>query len=145
MKRLGISIYSQHGTLNDIKEYMELAYANGFDRIFTCLMSLKNDEQREKLQQLNQFAHTLGFEIFADVAPAVLEEIGLTFREISQLKKSYYLDGLRLDMGFSGQEEAFMSLDASNMKIELNCSNGTKYVENVLSYKPNFCTVMQMP
>ena len=56
MKRLGISIYSQHGTLNDIKEYMELAYANGFDRIFTCLMSLKNDEQREKLQQLNQFA-----------------------------------------------------------------------------------------
>ncbi|MGN7401663.1 DUF871 domain-containing protein [Cytobacillus praedii] len=137
MKRLGISIYSQHGTLNEIKEYMELAHANGFDRIFTCLMSLKNDEQREKLQQLNQFAHTLGFEIFADVAPAVLEEIGLTFREISQLKKSYYLDGLRLDMGFSGQEEAFMSLDASNMKIELNCSNGTKYVENVLSYKPN--------
>lgn len=40
-------------------------------------------------------------------------------------------------MGFSGQEEAFMSLDASNMKIELNISNGTKYVENILSYQPN--------
>lgn len=137
MRRLGISIYSQHGTLNDIKDYIKLAHANGFDRIFTCLMSLKNDEEREKLQQLNQFAHTLGFEIYADVAPAVLEELGISFREISQLKESYHLDGLRLDMGFSGQEEAFMSLDGSNMKIELNISNGTKYVENVLSYKPN--------
>ncbi|WP_102273150.1 DUF871 domain-containing protein [Cytobacillus massiliigabonensis] len=137
MRRLGISIYSQHGTLKDIQDYIELAHANGFDRIFTCLMSLKNDEEREKLQQLNQFAHALGFEIFADVAPAVLKELGLTFREISQLKESYHLDGLRLDMGFSGQEEAFMSLDASNMKIELNISNGTKYVDNVLSYKPN--------
>lgn len=44
---------------------------------------------------------------------------------------------LRLDMGFSGQEEALMSLDASNLKIELNISNGTKYVDNILSYQPN--------
>jgi uncharacterized protein len=137
MRRLGISVYPQHGTLKEMKDYIKLAHDNGFSRIFTCLMSLKNDEERVKLQRLNQFAHELGYEIYADVAPAVLEELGLTFREISQLKESYHLDGLRLDMGFSGQEEAFMSLDASNMKIELNISNGTKYVENILSYKPN--------
>lgn len=40
-------------------------------------------------------------------------------------------------MGFSGQEEAFMSLDTSNLKIELNMSNGTKYADNILSYQPN--------
>ena len=40
-------------------------------------------------------------------------------------------------MGFSGREEALMSLDASNLKIELNISNGTKYVDNILSYQPN--------
>ncbi|WP_249662576.1 MupG family TIM beta-alpha barrel fold protein, partial [Lysinibacillus fusiformis] len=32
---------------------------------------------------------------------------------------------------------ALMSLDASNLKIELNISNGTKYVDNIVSYQPN--------
>lgn len=137
MRRLGISIYPQHSTLEEMQNYIQLAHDNGFDRIFTCLMSMKNGVEREKLQQINQFAQQLGFDISADIAPQVLEDLGLTYRDIAYFKKHYHLDALRLDMGFSGQEEAFMSLDASNMKIELNISNGTKYVENILSYMPN--------
>ncbi|WP_144510415.1 DUF871 domain-containing protein [Bacillus sp. FJAT-22090] len=137
MRRLGISIYPQHSTLEEMQKYIQLAHENGFNRIFTCLMSITNHEEREKLQQINQFAQKLGFEISADIAPQVFEELGLTYRDIASLKEHYYLDALRLDMGFSGQEEAFMSLDASNLKVELNISNGTKYVENILSYKPN--------
>ena len=142
MRRLGISIYPQHSTLKEMKDYIQLAHTNGFDRMFTCLMSIGNDEERLKLQQINQFAQQHGFEVFADIAPRVLEELGITFREISYLKEHYHLDGLRLDMGFTGQEEAFMSLDASNIKIELNISNGTKYVENILSYKPNITNIV---
>lgn len=120
-----------------MKHYVQLAHDNGFDRIFTCLMSLNNNEERQKLQQINNFAQRLGFDISADVAPAVFEDLGLPFKDISYFKEHYHLAALRLDMGFSGQEEAFMSLDASNIKVELNISNGTKYVENILSYQPN--------
>ena len=137
MRRLGISIYPQHSTIEEMKEYIQLASDNGFDRIFTCLLSIKNDEQREKLQEINQFSSQLGLDISADVTPEVFEELGLTYRDIGYFKEHYYLDAIRLDMGFSGQEEAFMSMDASNLKIELNISSGTKYVENILSYKPN--------
>ncbi|WP_313892140.1 MupG family TIM beta-alpha barrel fold protein [Psychrobacillus sp.] len=142
MRRLGISIYPQHSTMEEMKSYIQLAHDNGFDRIFTCLMSMKSDEEREKLQQINQFAQQLGFDISADIAPQVFEELGLTYRDIAYLKEHYYLDALRLDMGFSGQEEAFMSLDASNLKVELNISNGTKYVENILSYMPNRANII---
>ncbi|QFF98072.1 DUF871 domain-containing protein [Psychrobacillus glaciei] len=137
MRRLGISIYPQHSTMEEMKEYIQLAYDNGFDRIFTCLLSIKNDLERKKLQEINQFAQQLGCEITADIAPEVFEALSLTFRDIGYFKEHYCLDALRLDMGFTGQEEAFMSLDASNMKVELNISNGTKYVENILSYQPN--------
>ncbi|KGA81301.1 outer surface protein [Lysinibacillus fusiformis] len=137
MKRLGISLYPQHSTLDEMKRYVQLAHDNGFDRIFTCLMSLKQEEERQKLQQINQFAQQLGFDISADIAPAVFQELNLTYRDIGYLKEHYHLEALRLDMGFSGQEEAFMSLDESNLKIELNISNGTKYVDNILSYRPN--------
>lgn len=137
MRRLGISLYPQHSTLDQMKHYVQLAHDNGFDRIFTCLLSLNNNEERQKLQQINKFAQRLGFDISADVAPAVFEDLGLPFKDIGYFKEHYHLAALRLDMGFSGQEEAFMSLDASNVKVELNISNGTKYVENILSYQPN--------
>ncbi|MGE7918395.1 DUF871 domain-containing protein [Viridibacillus sp. NPDC093762] len=137
MRRLGISIYPQHSTLEEMQNYIQLAHDHGFSRIFTCLMSVKNTEEKEKLQQINQFAQQLGFDISADIAPQVFEELGLTYRDIGTLKEQYHLAALRLDMGFSGHEEAFMSLDASNLKVELNISNGTKYVENILSYQPN--------
>ncbi|MBK3493389.1 DUF871 domain-containing protein [Viridibacillus sp. YIM B01967] len=137
MRRLGISIYPQHSTLEEMQIYIQYAHDSGFSRIFTCLMSMKNDEERAKLQQINQFAQQLGFDISADIAPQVFEDLGLTYRDIAFFKEHYHIAALRLDMGFSGQEEAFMSLDASNLKVELNISNGTKYVENILSYEPN--------
>ncbi|MCT6923038.1 MupG family TIM beta-alpha barrel fold protein [Metasolibacillus sp.] len=137
MRRLGISLYPGHSTLEEMQQYVQLAHDNGFDRIFTCLMSLNNEQEREKLKQINAFAKGLGFDISADIAPNVFEELGLTYRDIGYLKEQYHLAALRLDMGFSGQEEAFMSLDASNLKVELNISNGTKYVDNILSYQPN--------
>ncbi len=120
-----------------MQQYVQLAHDNGFDRIFTCLMSLNNEQERKKLQQINAFAKGLGFDISADIAPNVFEELGLTYRDIAYLKEQYHIAALRLDMGFSGQEEAFMSLDTSNLKIELNMSNGTKYADNILSYQPN--------
>ncbi|GLC88489.1 DUF871 domain-containing protein [Lysinibacillus piscis] len=137
MRRLGISLYPQHSTLEEMKRYVQLAHENGFDRIFTCLMSLNNDQERQKLQQINAFAKELGFDISADIAPNVFQELGLTYKDIAHFKEHYHLAALRLDMGFSGHEEAFMSLDASNLKVELNISNGTKYVDNILSYQPN--------
>ncbi|WP_312019198.1 MupG family TIM beta-alpha barrel fold protein, partial [Bacillus paralicheniformis] len=41
MRRLGTSLYPQHSTLDEMKRYVQLPHGNGFDRIFTCLMSLK--------------------------------------------------------------------------------------------------------
>ncbi|MEC1178279.1 MupG family TIM beta-alpha barrel fold protein [Metasolibacillus meyeri] len=142
MRRLGISLYPGHSSLEEMKQYVQLAHDNGFDRIFTCLMSLNNEQEREKLKQINAFAKGLGFDISADIAPNVFEELNLTYRDIGYLKQQYHLAALRLDMGFSGQEEAFMSLDASNLKVELNMSNGTKYVDNILSYQPNKANII---
>lgn len=137
MRRLGIAVYPQHSTVEELQEYIQLAHRNGFDRMFTCLMSLTNEQEMNKLQQVNAFAKNLGFDISADIAPSVFQELGKTYRDIGYFKEQFHVSALRLDMGFSGQEEAFMSLDASNIKVELNISNGTKYVETILSYEAN--------
>lgn len=137
MKRLGISLYPQHSDMETMQKYILTAAKHGFDRIFTCFMSIKDEEEMSKMKSIQLFAKENGFDISADIAPTVLEEMNLTYREIHQLKEQFHLSAIRLDMGFSGQEEAFMSVDDSGLAIELNISNGTKYLANILSYEAN--------
>ena len=45
--------------------------------------------------------------------------------------------GVRLDIGFTGAEEARMTRNPYGIKIEINMSSGTNYVDNIMSYSPN--------
>ncbi len=46
-------------------------------------------------------------------------------------------DGIRLDLGFTGAEEARMTRNPYNLKIEINMSQGTSYVDSIMDYSPN--------
>ena len=47
MKKLGISVYPERAPKEKCYEYMKLAGSYGFQRVFTCLLSV--DEDREKI------------------------------------------------------------------------------------------------
>ncbi len=138
MRRLGISIYPEHATHEEIIRYIDKAHQLGYERIFTCLIS--QVATREGIEQQfgswTKYAETLGFEIVADVSPDVFKTLDLTIDDLSFFK-SLGLSGIRLDLGFSGQEESQMSFNPYGLCIELNMSNGTKYIDNILSYQPN--------
>lgn len=46
-------------------------------------------------------------------------------------------DGLRLDMGFTGNEEAIMTFNPYDLKIEINMSNDVHTIDTIMDYKPN--------
>ncbi|MEW8956259.1 DUF871 domain-containing protein [Clostridium sp.] len=139
MKRLGISIYPSNGSLEEIKNYIELAAKYGFKRIFTCLISQEDriiEEVIEEFREIVATANKSGMEVIADVEPSIFEKFGVTYKDL----KFFYdlgLKGIRLDTGFSGIEESIMTYNHYGLKIELNISNGTKYLDNILSYKAN--------
>lgn len=141
MRKLGISVFPQHVDLQASLDYIELAAKYGFSRIFTCLISANDKEEFSKLATICKRAKSLGFEVIADVNPEVFKSLGITYSELDSFKE-IGLSGLRLDMGFSGAEEAMMSFDDNDLQIELNISNGTKYVENILSYQPNKANII---
>ncbi|MEK4713361.1 MupG family TIM beta-alpha barrel fold protein [Sporosarcina sp. FSL K6-1540] len=136
MRKLGISIYPQYGTEIELVNYMEKASFYGFTRMFTCLMSATDEQDTQQLQTLLKKANELEFEVIADVSPSVFEEKNLSYKDLSYFKE-LGLSGLRLDLGFSGLEESVMSFNDYGLSIELNMSQGTKYLENILSYQPN--------
>ncbi|EUJ47669.1 DUF871 domain-containing protein [Paenilisteria rocourtiae] len=141
MRKLGISVFPQHAPLEDSLNYIETAAKYGFSRIFTCLISANDEEEFAKLETICQTANTLGYEVIADVDPGVFASLNLTYQDLGRFKE-LGLSGLRLDLGFSGAEEAAMSFDDNDLQIELNISNGTKYVDNILSYQANTANII---
>lgn len=138
MKKLGISVYLNRGTLEQNIEYIELASRLGFKRIFTCLISVEEKENDELIKDAKQIigsANKCGMEVVADVEPSVFKKFGTSFQDLSFFKE-LGLYGIRLDLGFTGIEESIMTFNQYGLKLELNMSNGSKYVDNILSYEP---------
>ncbi|WP_125153987.1 DUF871 domain-containing protein [Clostridium rectalis] len=139
MRNLGISIYPSNSSKERIKDYISTASIYGYKRIFTCLISSQEntvEETIENFKEIVEFANSKNMEVVADVEPDVFKRLGISFNDL-YIFKEMGLHGIRLDIGFSGLEESIMSFNKYGIKIELNMSNGTKYIDNILSYKAN--------
>lgn len=138
MRGLGISIYPEKATIEENIAYLKLAHKYGFTRIFTCLLSVDGDKEKivKDFKEIINEANKLGMEVIADVSPRVFGELGISYKDLSFFNdlNAY---GIRLDMGFSGLEESIMTFNPYGLKIEINMSNGTRYLENIMSHKPN--------
>lgn len=139
MKRLGISVYPNHIDMDKVVEYIELAAKYGFSRIFTCLISAEGKSTEEIVSEFKvmlDVANKNNMEVIADLDPTVFNNLGASIVDLSMFKEMG-LSGIRLDAGFSGNEESIMTYNKFGLKVELNVSNGTKYVDNVMSFRPN--------
>lgn len=135
MREIGISIYPEHGSVEAIKSYIKKASACGFTRIFTCLISA-NEASLSVFEELIAYANSKGMKVIADINPDVMEILKLTYTDLGYFK-TLGLYGIRLDLGFSGLEESIMTFNDYGLKIEINMSNGTKHLENILSHQAN--------
>lgn len=138
MGKLGISIYPEKTTEELIYNYIDMASKYGFSRIFSCLLSVNDTREniKNKFKKINQYAKEKGFEIIVDVSPRVFDGLGITYKDLSFIKE-IGADGLRLDMGFTGSEESLMTYNDENLKIEINMSSNTNYIDTIIDYIPN--------
>lgn len=138
MKRLGISIYPEKATREETFSYMERAAAAGFSRIFSCLLSVPDDREaiRRDFSAMNARAHELGYEVILDCNPRVFDELGVSYKDLSFFKE-IGADGIRLDMGFTGNEESLMTFNPEGLMVEINMSNDVHYVDTIMDYCPD--------
>lgn len=138
MGKLGISIYEEKSTEKEIFDYIDKAHSYGFSRIFSCLLSVTDTKENiiKKFKSINEYAHERGFEVIVDVSPRVFGDLGISYKDLSFFKE-IGADGLRLDMGFTGNEESLMTFNPQGLKIEINMSNNTSYIDTIMDYMPN--------
>lgn len=138
MGKLGISIYPERSTFEKDQAYLDLAHQYGFKRVFTSLLQITEDKDKvlADFKQVVDYANSLDMEVMVDINPALFEQLGISYDDLTFFHEMG-AHGVRLDIGFTGQEEARMTRNPFGIKIEINMSTGTSYVDNIMSYSPN--------
>lgn len=137
-RQLGVSVYPDHSDLKTDKAYLKQAADLGFSRVFMSMLEIKENKTKviQKYQDLIQYAKKLQYEVLLDVAPAIFDQLGISYDQLAFFAE-LGADGIRLDQGFDGQKEALLSFNPEGLIIELNMSNDVAYLENILSYQAN--------
>lgn len=137
-RRLGISLYPEHSTFEQDKEYIDLANKYGFKRIFMCLLSATKPKSviQEEYRKIITYAKELGFEVILDVAPAIFDSLEISYDNLDFFN-DLQASGIRLDLGFDGSKEAMLTFNPHQLAIEINMSNDVAYVDNIMTYMPN--------
>ncbi|QIK69818.1 DUF871 domain-containing protein [Erysipelothrix sp. HDW6C] len=138
MRKLGISIYPDKSTVEEMKAYIVKAADAGFSRIFSCLLSVEKPREEIKAEfiDINTFAKEYGFEIIVDVSPKVFKDLEISYDDLTFFHE-IGADGIRLDAGFGGAQEAMMTFNEFDLKIEINMSNDTNYIDTIMDFQPN--------
>ena len=139
MKReLGISLYPDHSDPKKDRTYLEQAAKLGYTRLFMSMLEVKEGKQKvkEKFKSIIEYANELGFETILDIAPAIFDELEISYDDLSFFKE-LGAAGIRLDEGFDGSKEALLSYNPEKLALELNMSNDVMYLDNILSYQAN--------
>ncbi len=138
MGKLGVSIYPERSTFEKDQAYLDLAHKYGFKRVFTSLLQITDDKEKvfAEFKKVVDYANSLEMEVMVDINPSLFEQLEISYDDLSFFHEMGAY-GVRLDIGFTGVEEARMTRNPYNIKIEINMSGGTKYVDNIMSYSPN--------
>lgn len=136
---LGISIYPYKEVQSETFAYIKAAAKYGFGRVFTNLLMIEPGTEEEVLTGMKkaiQYARKFDMEVILDLNPAVFDQLGISYSDLSFFEEMG-ATGIRLDSSFDGLAESLMTFDKSGLDLEVNISNYTHYVENVLSYQSN--------
>lgn len=138
MHELGVSIYPSQSSFAEMRDYLDTASHLGYTRIFTSLLEVTGDtaEVVAKFKNIIHHGNTLNMATTIDINPSLFTQLGITYDNL-RFFHDLGVAAIRLDEGFTGYEEAKMTYNPYNIKIETNISRGQHYIDMVWDFGPN--------
>lgn len=123
MKSLGISIYPDIASLDDIFAYMELASQSGFKRVFSSMFSVQDTTENiiQMFSNISQKCHEVNMLMSVDVNPELFERLKAKVNDLSVFK-NIGIDILRMDMSYGIEGDLVLINNQENIQIEFNAS-----------------------
>lgn len=121
MTTLGISLYPEQETMQEMKAYMELASKHGFTKIFTSMFSVPGEakEVTKLFKQLCELAHQFSMEVCVDANSMMFEKYGAAPSNL-QVFKEIGIDEIRMDMCFGDERDQQLVDNKEGIKIQFS-------------------------
>ena len=123
MIQLGVSLYPEQETPQEIEEYLRLANSCGFTKVFTSLFSVEGSKEEiiRYFRDLSDVAHKYGMQVYGDCNARFFMEMGASPEDLS-LFKEMGLDVLRLDLMFNDERDVAIVNNSQGLGVQLNAS-----------------------
>ncbi len=123
MLELGVSLYPEQETIEQIDDYLSLARSYGFTKVFTSLFSVEGEKEEiiSYFKNLCDIAHKHEMQVYGDCNAKFFMEMGATPKDLSVFKK-IGLDVLRLDLMFGDDRDVEIVNNDQSLGIQLNAS-----------------------
>lgn len=121
MTTLGISLYPEQETMEEMKAYMELASKHGFSKIFTSMFSVSGEVEEVKrlFKRLCDLAHQFRMEVCIDANAMMLETYGASASDL-RVFKEIGVDEIRMDMCFGDERDQMLVDNKEGIKIQFS-------------------------
>ncbi|MGM9959713.1 MAG: MupG family TIM beta-alpha barrel fold protein [Allobaculum sp.] len=119
--RLGVSLYPEQESIEEIESYLKMASERGFTKVFTSLFSVPGtkEEIMNYFKTFTAIAHKYGFEVDGDVNFAFFKMMGAKPDDLSVFKEMG-VDVIRMDGPYKDERDAQVVNNAQGLKIEFN-------------------------
>ncbi len=123
MIQLGVSLYPEQETVQEIDSYLKLANSYGFTRVFTSLFSVEGSREEiiSYFRFLSDVAHKYGMEVYGDCNARFFMQMGATPEDLSVFRE-IGLDVLRLDLMFNDERDVAIVNNDQGLGVQLNAS-----------------------
>lgn len=124
MHHLGISLYPERSTPERDEAYLAAASKLGFDRIFTCLLSVTGscEQTMAEFGRFMERAHDHGFQVAVDTNPEVFSRLGATPADLTPFA-TMGVDVIRLDGHFDDRGDIQITRNPEGIMIQYNASS----------------------
>lgn len=123
MIQLGVSLYPEQETLQQIEDYLKLAKSYGFSKVFTSLFSVEGTKEEiiGYFRNLSDIAHKYGMQVYGDCNARFFMQMNASPDDLS-IFKQIGLDVLRLDLMFNDERDVAIVNNKEGLGVQLNAS-----------------------
>lgn len=118
---LGVSLYPEQETMEEMESYLKLASKYGFKKVFTSMFSVPGDKEEVMayFKNLCDIVHKYGMIISGDCNTDFLAKVGASEKDLTPFKEMG-LDIIRMDFPYMDERDVTLINNDCGIKIELS-------------------------
>ena len=120
---LGVSLYPEQETLEEIDAYLKKASTYGFKKVFTSMFSVPGTKEEiiAYFKDFTKIVHKYGMIVSGDCNSELFHRLEATETDLSVFK-DIGVDILRMDFSFNDERDATLINNKEGIKIEMSTS-----------------------